>query len=169
MIVGIFPLGIGMLFRAWKIAARKDYRYMADWRGRLIEDGMRWAYPVMRINGAGCVGLLLAGILVRLAGLPFALWSGATALNIDPARFIREFVRAEPVEAQPPFGSLRTGFDRLRANGTHVYFVPDQYLERLLCLAACRAARQACPNVGLRAVMAWQLEKHDFFKRCALR
>ena len=32
--------------------------------------------------------------------------------TIDPARFIRESVRAEPVEAQP--------FDRLRANGTHV-------------------------------------------------
>jgi len=32
--------------------------------------------------------------------------------TIDPARFIREFVRAEPVEAQP--------FDRLRANGSHV-------------------------------------------------
>jgi hypothetical protein len=47
-------------------------------------------------------------------------------VNIDPARFILEFVRAEPfdsaqdrpVEAQP--------FDRLRANGTHVLFVPDQ-------------------------------------------
>jgi hypothetical protein len=31
---------------------------------------------------------------------------------IDPARLIRDFVRAEPVEAQP--------FDRLRAKGTHV-------------------------------------------------
>jgi hypothetical protein len=31
---------------------------------------------------------------------------------IDSARLIRDFVRPEPVEAQP--------FDRLRANGTHV-------------------------------------------------
>ena len=31
---------------------------------------------------------------------------------IDPARFIREFVRAELVEAQP--------FDRLRANSAYV-------------------------------------------------
>ena len=42
---------------------------------------------------------------------PGQLWRGALP-TIDPARFIREFVRAEPVEAQP--------FDRLRANGTHV-------------------------------------------------
>jgi len=48
--VGIFPPGIGMLFRAWKIAARKDYRYVADWRCRLIQDGRRWAYPVMEIT-----------------------------------------------------------------------------------------------------------------------
>jgi hypothetical protein len=31
---------------------------------------------------------------------------------IDSTRFIRESVRAEPVEAQP--------FDKLRVNGTHV-------------------------------------------------
>lgn len=42
--------------------------------------------------------------------LPRALSIVSTA--IDPARFIRESVRAEPVEAQP--------FDRLRANGIHV-------------------------------------------------
>jgi hypothetical protein len=80
LFVGIFPLGIGMLFRAWKIGARKDYRYVADWRGRLIQDGKRWAYPVTVINAAGGAGLLLVGVLVLLVGLPFVIWSGATAL-----------------------------------------------------------------------------------------
>jgi hypothetical protein len=80
MFVGIFPLGIGMLFRAWAIGVRKDYRYVADWRGRSIEDGQRWANPVLGVNGAGGAGLLLVGVLVVLVGLPFATWSGVTAL-----------------------------------------------------------------------------------------
>jgi hypothetical protein len=74
MFIGIFPLGIGMLFRAWRIAMRKDYRYVVDWRGRSIQDGARWSSPVMAINGAGGLGLLM--------GVPLAIWSGATALII---------------------------------------------------------------------------------------
>ncbi len=80
MFIGIFPLGFGMLYRAWRIGMRKDFRYVADWRGRPIQDGERWARPVMSINGAGGAGLLTVGILVLLIGLPFAMWSGATAL-----------------------------------------------------------------------------------------
>lgn len=82
MFVGIFPLGIGMLFRAWRIGVRKDYRYVADWRGRPIQEGKRWAFPVLGINGVGGAGLLTVGALVLLVGLPFAMWSGATALII---------------------------------------------------------------------------------------
>ena len=74
MFVGIFPLGIGMLFRAWRIGVRKDYRYVADWRGRAIQDGKRWAHLVLGINGVGGVGLLAVGALVLLVGLPFAIW-----------------------------------------------------------------------------------------------
>jgi hypothetical protein len=79
MFVGIFPLGIGMLYRAWAIVVRNDYRYVADWRGRTIQDGRQWANLVTGINGAGGAGLLLVGMLVILIGLPFAIWSGATA------------------------------------------------------------------------------------------
>jgi uncharacterized membrane protein len=82
MFIGIFPLGIGMLFRAWRIAMRKDYRYVVDWRGRSIQDGARWSRPVMAINGAGGLGLLMVGVLVLLMGVPLAIWSGATALII---------------------------------------------------------------------------------------
>jgi len=82
MFVGIFPLGIGMLFRAWRIGVRKDYRYVADWRGRVIQGGKRWANPVLGINSVGGAGLLTVGALVLLVGLPFAMWSGATALII---------------------------------------------------------------------------------------
>ncbi|MBT9569356.1 MAG: hypothetical protein IV085_13785 [Thiobacillus sp.] len=82
MFIGIFPLGIGMLFRAWKIGVRKDYRYVADWRGRAFQDGARWAVPVLATNTVGGAGLLLVGVLVVLLALPFALWTGATALII---------------------------------------------------------------------------------------
>ncbi len=80
MFIGIFPLGVGMLFRAWKIGVRKDYRYVADWRGRAIQDGKRWAFAVLGINSVGGAGLLMVGVLVLLVGLPFTMWSGATAL-----------------------------------------------------------------------------------------
>lgn len=82
MFVGIFLLGIGMLFRAWAIGMRQDFRHVADWRGRGIVDGARWARPVMGINLAGGASLLLVGVLVLLFGLPFALWTGLTALII---------------------------------------------------------------------------------------
>lgn len=82
MFVGIFPLGIGMLFRAWAIGMRRDYRYVADWRGRSIQNGKRWARLVMGINGLGGSGLLLVGVLIILVGLPFTVWTGATALII---------------------------------------------------------------------------------------
>ena len=82
MFIGIFPLGIGMLYRAWGIGVRKDYRFVADWRGRSIQNGKRWAAPVLGINSVGGVGLLTVGMLVLLVGLPFAMWTGATALII---------------------------------------------------------------------------------------
>lgn len=82
MFVGIFPLGIGMLFRAWSIAVRRDYRYVADWRGRSIQEGKRGASVVLGINGLCGVGLLVVGLLVLLIGLPFAIWSGLTAFII---------------------------------------------------------------------------------------
>lgn len=82
MFVGIFLLGIGMLFRAWAIAVRRDHRYVADWRGRAIRDGKRWATVVTGINGLGGAALLAVGILVLLIGLPFAIWSGLTAFIV---------------------------------------------------------------------------------------
>lgn len=82
MFVGIFPLGIGMLYRAWSIGARRDLRYVADWRGRPIQNGARWAGVVMGINGVGGVGLLTVGLLVLALGLRFALWTGLTAFLI---------------------------------------------------------------------------------------
>lgn len=102
MFAGIFPLGIGMLFRAWRIGVRKDYRYVADWRGRSIRDGKRWAFPVLAINGVGGVGLLAVGALVFLVGLPFAMWSGATALVIWSYFFALQIIaqRAQVAQAQ---------------------------------------------------------------------
>lgn len=101
MFVGIFPLGIGMLFRAWRVGVRKDYRYVADWRGQPISEGARWAYPVLGVNVAGGVGLLGVGVLVLLVGLPFAIWTGATALILWSYFFALQIVvrRAENAQA----------------------------------------------------------------------
>jgi hypothetical protein len=82
MFVGMLLLGGGMLFRAWAIGVRKDYRYVADWRGRSVQDGKRWAYAVMGINLVGGLGLLMVGFLVLLVGLPFAIWTGAVAFVV---------------------------------------------------------------------------------------
>ncbi|MHB1214050.1 MAG: hypothetical protein ACYCY9_03590 [Thiobacillus sp.] len=101
MFVGIFPLGIGMLYRAWRVGVRRDDRFVADWRGRPIPDGVRWAYPVLGINVAGGVGLLVVGILVLLIGLPFAMWTGTTALILWSYFFALQIVvrRAENAQA----------------------------------------------------------------------
>lgn len=82
MFVGIFPLGIGMLFRAWSIGMRKDFRHVADWRGRSMQDGRRWAAAVTGINAVCGAGLLAVGVLVVLAGLRFAVWSGLAAFIV---------------------------------------------------------------------------------------
>lgn len=100
MFVGIFPLGIGMLYRAWAIAVRKDYRHVADWRGRTIQDGKRWATLVTGINGTGGAGLLLVGVLVLLVGLPFVTWTGATALVIWSYYFALQIVAQRAKQAR---------------------------------------------------------------------
>lgn len=102
MFVGIFPLGIGMLYRAWSIGVRGDYRHVADWRGRAIQDGARWAVPVMGINGVGGAGLLAVGVLVLLVGLPFALWTGATAFIIWSYYFALQVVVQRAKRLQAP-------------------------------------------------------------------
>lgn len=101
LFVGIFPLAIGMLFRAWKIGARGDYRYVADWRGRLIPDQARWARVVTGINALGGSGLLLVGVLVVAIGLRFAVWSGATALIIWSYYFALQVVVQRAGSARP--------------------------------------------------------------------
>jgi hypothetical protein len=92
MFAGIFPLGIGMLYRAWRIFVRKDFRHVADWRGRMIRDGKQWACLVAGTNATGGIGLLLVGALVIMVGLPFAIWSGATALILWSYYFALQFV-----------------------------------------------------------------------------
>lgn len=92
MFVGIFLIGAGMLFRAWAIGVRKDYRHVADWRGRLIEHGERWAGIVMGINGVGGLGLIAVGLLVVLIGLSFPIWSGLAAFIIWSYYFALQIV-----------------------------------------------------------------------------
>jgi hypothetical protein len=82
MFVGIFPLAIGMFYRAWAIAIRKDYRHVADWRGKVIPNGERWAPLVFSINFLAGGSLLGTGILVLLIGLPFVVWSSVVAFVI---------------------------------------------------------------------------------------
>ncbi|AAZ96039.1 hypothetical protein Tbd_0086 [Thiobacillus denitrificans ATCC 25259] len=101
MFVGIFFLGIGMLYRAWSIGVRRDLRYVADWRGRPVRDGARWAGVVMAINSAGGIGLLAVGVAVVTLGLQFALWTGLTAFIIWTYYFaLRVVVHRAHVDAR---------------------------------------------------------------------
>ncbi|MDO9227590.1 MAG: hypothetical protein Q8M09_03340 [Pseudomonadota bacterium] len=94
MFLGIFLMAGGMFYRAWHIAARKDMRYVADWRGRAIIGGERWAPWVLSINllGAGC--LLTIGLSVVLAGLDFTVWTGLSGLVLWTYYFLLRVVVA---------------------------------------------------------------------------
>lgn len=104
MFLGIIALGFGMLYRAWAIGIRQDYRHVADWRGRAIEDAASKAHLVMGINGAAGGALLLDAILVLLLGLPLTVWTGVAAFLLWSYYFaLRVLVmkdkRKNPVES----------------------------------------------------------------------
>lgn len=80
MFLGIFLLGGGMLFRAWKVALKRDMRFVADWRGKTLTNAPRWAMAVFSINLVGGLVLLAVGFSVLLFGLEFVLWTGTAGL-----------------------------------------------------------------------------------------
>lgn len=94
MFLGIFLMAGGMFYRAWKIIARRDMRYVADWRGRAIPGGEQWAAWVLSINllGAGC--LLAIGLAVVVVGLEFTLWTGLSGLVLWTYYFLLRVVVA---------------------------------------------------------------------------
>lgn len=81
MYVALFPIGIGMLYRAVKIG-QGDWRHVADWRGRAVPDPVRWAGWVRGIHLAGGSALLAIAVAVLAIGLPFGLWTGAAAMTL---------------------------------------------------------------------------------------
>jgi hypothetical protein len=100
MFIAIFPLGVGMLFRVWAIGVRKDLRYVADWRGRALKNGSRWANAVLGINAAGGVSLLAVAALVLLTGLRLAVWSGAVAIILWSYYFALRIIRQRDGQSQ---------------------------------------------------------------------
>lgn len=80
LFIGLFLMAGGMFYRAWRIALRRDMRYVADWRGRRIGDGERWAAWVLSINLLSAAALLAIGLAVVVTGLPFTVWTGLTGL-----------------------------------------------------------------------------------------
>lgn len=94
LFLGIFLMAGGMFFRAWKIAVRKDMRYVADWRGRAIAGGELWAAWVLSINLLGAGGLLAIGLAVVVVGLEFTLWSGLAGLVLWSYYFLLRVVVA---------------------------------------------------------------------------
>lgn len=79
MFLGLFLMAGGMLYRAWAIVIRKDDRYVADWRGRRIGNGMTWAATVMTVNLLCGAGLLGVGASVLLLGLELTVWMSFAA------------------------------------------------------------------------------------------
>lgn len=94
MFLGIFLMAGGMFYRAWKILGRKDMRYVADWRGRAIVGGERWAAWVLSINLLGAGSLLAIGLSVIVVGLDFTLWSGLAGLVLWTYYFLLRVVVA---------------------------------------------------------------------------
>jgi hypothetical protein len=94
MFLGIFLMAGGMCFRAWKIAARRDMRYVADWRGRAIVGGERWAASVLSINLLGAGSLIAIGLAVVVVGLEFTVWTGLTGLVLWSYYFLLRVVVA---------------------------------------------------------------------------
>lgn len=94
LFLGIFLMAGGMFFRAWKIAVRKDMRYVADWRGRAIVGGELWAAWVLSINLLGAGGLLAIGLGVVVVGLEFTVWSGLAGLVLWSYYFLLRVVVA---------------------------------------------------------------------------
>jgi len=94
LFLGIFLMAGGMFFRAWKIAVRKDMRYVADWRGRAIVGGEQWAGWVLSTNLISAGVLLSIGISVLVVGLSFVLWTGLTGLVLWSYYFLLRVVVA---------------------------------------------------------------------------
>ena len=94
MFLGIFLMAGGMLFRAWRIAVRKDMRHVADWRGRRVINGEQWAASVLSINLIAAGFLLAIGISVLVTGLAFTVWTGLSALVLWTYYFLLRIVVA---------------------------------------------------------------------------
>ena len=92
MYLGVILLAGGMLFRAWKIAVRRDLRHVADWRGRMIADAERWAAWVLGVNLIGGLCLLATAAAVLAVGLPFAVWTGLAGLVLWTYYFVLRLV-----------------------------------------------------------------------------
>lgn len=92
MFLGIFLMAGGMFFRAWKIAVRKDMRYVTDWRGHTIAGGELWAAWVLSINLLGAGGLLAIGLAVVVVGLEFTVWTGLAGLVLWSYYFLLRVV-----------------------------------------------------------------------------
>jgi hypothetical protein len=94
MFLGIFLMAGGMLYRAWRIAVRKDMRHVADWRGRRVANGEQWAASVLSINLIAAGVLLAIGISVVVTGLAFTIWTGLSALVLWSYYFMLRIVVA---------------------------------------------------------------------------
>ncbi len=92
MFVGIFALAGGMFYRAWKIAVAKDFRHVADWRGRPVPNGEDWAAWVLSINLVSAGSLLAIGLSVLLAGTAFVVWTGLSGLVLWTYYFLLRVV-----------------------------------------------------------------------------
>ncbi|MCK5128282.1 MAG: hypothetical protein KAQ68_00410 [Clostridiales bacterium] len=91
MFLGLFPLSIFWLRRAWLIGIKKDYSYVALKKGLPPENPKKYAIFSLAINLIA--GLIFAAmiLLVIIVGLDYEIWTAVVGTTLWTKLFI-EFI-----------------------------------------------------------------------------
>lgn len=91
MFLGLFPLSFFWLRRAWRIAVKKDYSFVALKRGKSPPDPRRYAVFSLVINLAAGLVLTAVILLVVITGLHYETWTAVAGVTIW-MKFFAEFI-----------------------------------------------------------------------------
>jgi hypothetical protein len=100
MFIGFFPLSFFWLKRAWAVAVRKDYSYVALKRGIPPPNPQRYAIYSILINlipGSIIAALIL---LIAVAGLNYNTWTAIAGTTIW-VKIFAEFILSRHAHVRP--------------------------------------------------------------------